>query len=240
MDENDVQTAEGQYEPENDTQDEPLTNNEVETVEAEQPAEPLDSPEVEDDEEDFEPYQVQVPDAPIPKIDFSNLPTDENGNVDANALAEVIQNQTQAAVKQAAQMVQQAEERRVEERLWQKAWDKHPELKTDRQLAEEVNALRFGLFAKDINEGKTSRMLTPAQAFERLNKRFVAQKAEGVRQATESVRVQESAYVEPTQNAKKDPNADDARLFQQMRSYDRGEREAAADAFLKRRLFGGK
>lgn len=227
-------------------QEEPIDAPQDETLTTQEPQEPTEevveetSPvEETDDEDDYQPFQVQAPETPLQGIDFSSLPTDEYGNVDANALASAIQNQSQSVLQQAAQMVQQVEERRTEEKLWQKAQDKYPELKTDRQLAEEVNALRFGLFAKDINDGKESRMLTPAQAFERINKRFASQRAAGIKQATESVKVQESAYVEPTNNAAKNAGSDDARLFQQMRSYDKAERETAADTLLKRRLFGG-
>lgn len=243
-DQQDAQLTQEQDVSDHDTQDEQaLTNEEpqdttTEEVVAEQPTYETEA-ESEEVEEEYVPYQVQAPGAPLPDIDFSNLPTDENGNVDAASLAQAIRGQNQAVLQQAQQMVQQVEERRAEERLWQKARDKYPELKSDRQLAEEVNALRFGLFAKDINEGKQSNMLTPAQAFDRINKRFATQRAEGIRQATESVKVQESVYVEPTQNAKKNEKAAEEALFQQMRSYDKTEREAATDALLKKRLFGG-
>lgn len=192
-----------------------------------------EAPEAEEEEvQQFQPTYGQVP-----PLDLSQLPQDEDGNVDANALAQAIAQRDQALLQQAANMVSQAEERREEEKLWIKAQEAHPELRSDKALAEEVNALRFGLFAKDINEGKQARMLTPTQAYTRLQKRFAQAEAKGVAQATESVKVQESVYTQPTANAGS-AKSDEADLFRKMRSGNKAEAEAAQDEILSRRLFG--
>lgn len=173
----------------------------------------------------------------VPPLDLTQLPQDEEGNIDPQALAQAMQRRDQAILQQSASMVQQYAEQMEEKELWNKAFEAKPELRSDKALAEEVNALRFGLFASEINAGKQGRMLTPIQAYERLNKRFAQAEAKGAQQATESVKVQESVYTQPTANAgsAKDDTAD---LFNKMRSSDRTEAEAAADAILRSRLFG--
>ena len=234
MDEEEVQ-EQVQEEPIDAPQDE-----QEQTIEQphEEPVEQEEVEPAEPEEEEPEPYQVS-PYEEVPQLDFSQLPADENGNIDTHALADAIQGQNKAVLAQAARMVQEVEERRTEERLWQKARDKYPELKSDKELAKEVNAFRFGVFANEVQDGKQARMMTPSQAFDRMNKRFSAYQAAGVKQATENVKVQESAYIEPTQNASKDPaESSKEKLFIQMRSYDKAEREAATDALLKNILFG--
>jgi hypothetical protein len=217
------------------TTEEPQTGetNEVSTQPVSEPTEE-DS---EDEDESFTGYGV-APQYELPPLDFSAIPQNEDGTLDADSLAQALQQRDNNILQQAAQMVQQQEENRQEERLWQKAREAKPELK-NKDLAREVNAMRFGLFAEAINNGEeNARLLTPMQTYSRLEKRFSQAKADGVRQATESVRVQESAYVEPTQSAGKSDKADEQKLFGQMRSPNRAEADAAADAILRKRLFG--
>jgi hypothetical protein len=188
-----------------------------------------------EEEEQEQPFQPTY--NAVPPLDLSQLPQDEDGNVDANALAQAIANRDQLLLQQSAQMVAQAEERRQEEKLWTKAIEAHPELSSDKALVEEVNALRFGLFASEINSGKQGRMLTPVQAYKRLSTRFAQAEAKGVQQATESVKIQDSVYTQPTANAGS-AKSDEADLFRQMRSGNKQEAEAAQDAILSKRLFG--
>lgn len=229
-----AQPAESQEQPQEVPEQPAEAPSEPEAPLTNQSPEPPAQPE-ETEDEVFEQFQPTY--GNVPALDLSRLPQDEDGNVDANALAQAIAQRDQALLSQAANMVQQAEERREEEKLWNKAFEAHPELRSDKALAEEVNALRFGLFAKDINSGKQSRMLSPTQAYQRLNKRFAQAEAKGVQQATESVKVQESVYTQPTANAGS-ASADDSDLFRKMRSPNRAEADAAADAILSRRLFG--
>lgn len=221
------------------TTQEPQEEAEV-TAEVAEPSVP-EQPEVEseeDEDDSYSPYQVDVPSVNNP-IDFNSLPTTEDGTIDADALARAMQQRDQAILSQAANMVQQVEEKRQEERLWQKAFEKNPELKKDKELAQEVQAVRFGLFAQQVESGRSdAKLMTPSQALDRLSKRFSAAKEAGVKQATESVRVQESAYVEPTQNAGKSESSDKQALFSQMRSHNRAEAEGAANKLLKNMLFG--
>lgn len=205
---------------------------------------PESTVEADEDEENYTFYSPTIPEAPnVPSFDPSQMAVDEDGNIDVNALADAINNHVanavQASTQSAAGMVRELEERRVEEAQWQKAREKYPELKTDKQLAQEVNALRYGMFMSDIQGGKAdAKMLTVAQAMERFNKRMTSSRADGIKQATENVRVQESAYIQPTSNAKSVSQSDEDSLFQKMRSPIKSEAEAAQAAILRNRLFG--
>lgn len=239
---------------ENVQENETLTTNQPEEP-AEQPqeqSEPVESepsePTVEDapvEEEDdsYSPFELTAPQqGPTPQIDLSQVPTNEDGTLNADALAQQINNQLAAAneaARQAQTMVQELEEKRREEQLWHKAQERYPELKSDKQLAEEAQAFRMGLFMSEVSSGKQdAKLLSPAQAYERLNKRFSQAKAAGIKQATQSVQVQESAYIEPTNPAGRSEQADKDSLFRSMRSPNRTEAEKAANDYLDRILFG--
>lgn len=195
-------------------------------------AEPLveEAPAETPGEEEYEPSSFSPSYGEVPPLDFSSIPQNEDGTLDAEALADAMQKRDNAILRQSASMVQQAEERREEEKLWNKAFEAHPELRSDKSLAEDVNAIRFGKFAKDVNDGKVARMMTPAQAYKHLQKRFSEAKAEGQRQATASITVQESAYVEPSSNASSANSKADN--YRKIRSSNRAEAEAAQDAIL--------
>lgn len=209
-----------------------------------QVVEEVEEPEADEDEGAYNPLTdvYQAPQLQVPQIDLSQIPVDEEGNADVNELAKVIQSQvaaaTQAAVQQSTALVNELEEKRREELLWQKATDKYPELK-DKQYAKEVQAYRFGMFANEVSSGNENvRMMSPAQAAAAFNKRFSAAKADGVKQVTENVRVQESAYIEPTSGASSNAKSSNDQLISAMRSPDRSQAEAASNAYLKKLLFG--
>lgn len=255
MDEDQVQDQpqEQTQVPENDQQNETLTNEQPEqietqeTVSEEQPTESDSGATVEDasqeeDDESYEPfsgyndYQSQTP-----QIDLSQIPQNEDGTLNADALAQQINDQLAAAnqeARNARNLVLELEEKRREESLWHKAQDKYPELKSDKQLASEVQALRMGMLMNEVNSGNANaKILSPSQAYDRLQKRFATAKAEGVKQGTENVKVQESAYVE-TVNPGTAQGTDKDQLFRQMRSGNRAESAKATDAYLEKILFG--
>lgn len=219
-----------------ETQEVTEAPEQIETVtQEEQVTEP------EDEEDDgYVPY-VPPQDVQVPQLDLNAIPLDADGNYDASALAQAINNQLAAAnqeARKAQNLVLEMEEKRKEEQLWQKAQEKFPELK-DKQLAQEVNALRFGILFNEVNEGKAdAKLMTPAKTFERLRTRFQTERAEGTKTALESVRVQESAYVEPTQNAQSASTSTEDALFEKMRYADRATAEQAQRDLLKQRLFG--
>lgn len=238
-----------QYEPENES----LTNDQPEqevqeqvseepTPEAEPEATVEDASIVEEEEDDsYQPFTGYEQNVQTPQIDLSQVPANEDGTLNAEALAQQINSQLAAAnqrAQEARNLVLEMEEKRREEQLWHKAQDKFPELKSDKQLAQEVQALRMGMLMSEVNSGNANaKLLSPAQAYDRLQKRFASAKAEGVKQGTENVKVQESAYIEPA-NAGTRESADKDDLFRRMRSGNRSESEKATNDYLDSILFG--
>lgn len=226
------------------TQDEAPVNNEeqpseqvaVETA-AEAPAEeqaPAETPTEEpSEEEDFDLFEgIEAPQYQTPQLDWSQLPTDEAGNVDPNVLAQAINNQV-AAATEAASAKARAEylEMRKEEQLWNKATAKYPELKTDKELRDMVKNARYGA----IIEGKNP---TPAQIADQIFKRFGTAKTEGMKQATENVKIQQSAYIETSGAAPDTQGQRTNNLMTKIRSTDPLEAENAQRELLKDIVFG--
>lgn len=234
------------------TDEQNLTTESSEPIEAEATpaqvvAEAEEEPIEDDDDGAYNPFDIgyQPPSIEMPTFDLSQLPVDADGNADVNALAQLInQNNsqvaaaTQAALQQSNAYAVELEEKRREEHLWQKATEKYPELK-DKEYAKEVQAYRFGMFANDITSGAAdARIMTPAQAAKALSKRVSVAKAEGVKQGTENVRVQESAYIESSNGAASNAKSSSDQLINQMRSPNRADADAASQTYLKKLLFG--
>jgi len=175
------------------------------------PAEPEAPVEEEDD------YQYQ-PVAPVPPIDFSQLPADENGLIDPNALANVFNQRISQAEQNATANAQRIyAEQKQEENLWAKAYDKYPDLKNDKELHNLVHQARIGE-ATDIlsrsNDPNNVKLPTPAQVADKLFKRIGTAKSEGIQQANTNTQVQKSAVLE-TAGRKSD---DGAETVQQARA----------------------
>lgn len=252
MDEEVQQPQEQTQVPENDQQNETLTNEqpeaEAQEVVSEEPS-PDFQPEAtvedtsieEEDDDSYQPYSDYQAQSQTPQIDLSQIPANEDGTLNAEALAQQINAQLAAAnqeARNARNLVLEMEEKRREEQLWHKAQDKYPELKSDKQLASEVQALRMGMLMNEVNNGnEKAKILSPSQAYDRLQKRFATAKAEGVKQGTENIKVQESAYVE-TVNPGTGQGKDKDSLFRQMRSSNRAESEQATNSYLEKLLFG--
>lgn len=190
---------------------------------------------LQNEEEEEDPYDVMSQDVPqvdFPTLDLSQLPQDENGGIDANALVDNINKSLQAAV-QAAEARAEAKfnEQRTEQKLWDKAFDKYPELKKDKSLRDTVQALRFGQALQ------TGKILSPAQAAEKLVRREINAKVEGIKAATETVKVQASAHVE-TSNIPTDQKATKTQeLFGKIGSRNPHEADAAQRELIKSLFF---
>lgn len=207
----------------------------VEETEVQEVDETVEGPveEVQEVEEEADEYQAPQYPTFTPNIDFSQLPTTEDGLLDPNALASTITEQiaqAQAAAVQEAQA--RFQEERQEERLWNKAIEKYPELKTDKELRELVQNTRLGSLAQ------TNKFPTPAQVAETLFKRMGSAEAKGAKQATESVKIQKSAYVETSQVKSDDGATKRQQLEQQIVSPDPTVRTKATNELLKSMLFG--
>jgi hypothetical protein len=167
------------------------------TQEVEQPVETeqvFETPQVEqvieDDEVEDLPSYPQYQQQQQTPIDISQLPMDAEGNVDPNAFANAIyQNAVQQANVQAQRTVN---EQLREQKLWQQAEKAYPEIATDKELRGMVNNARLGEMAASLGEKNPS----PKQVADRIFKKINTAKASGVEQATNNVRVQNSATLE--------------------------------------------
>lgn len=135
-------------------------------------------------------------------IDLSTLPVDAQGNVDPNDFATAIyQNAVQQANAQAQRTVQ---EQLREQKLWQQAEKAYPEIATDKELRGMVNNARLGEMAASLGEKNP----TPKQVADRIFKKINTAKASGVEQATNNVRVQNSATLESSSTVSKNDTQD--------------------------------
>lgn len=174
--------------PEERPASEPATEEPVADEGSEEPVE---------DEDDSYPFQ---PVSPVPPIDFSQLPADENGLLDPNALAGVINQRIALAEQNAASRAQQIyAEQEQEKKLWDKAYEKYPDLKGDKELQGLVHQARLGEVTDMLsrtNDPKTLKFPTPAQVADKLFKRIGTAKSQGMQQATTNTLVQKSAVLE--------------------------------------------
>lgn len=174
-------------------QEEPAQPAEQPTEQVEQVEQPqAEAPQQEeyDDVIDELPSYSQYQQQQQSPVDISQLPMDAEGNVDPNAFANAIyQNAVQQANAQAQRTVQ---EQLREQKLWQQAEKAYPDLATDKELRGMVNNARLGEMAASLGEKNP----TPKQVADRIFKKINTAKASGVEQATNNVRVQNSATLE--------------------------------------------
>ena len=141
------------------------------------------------------PYKQPIPPAPV---DVNSLPTNPDGTIDPEVFANAVYSQAlQAANAQAQQTVQ---EQLQEQKLWQQAEKSYPELAENKELRNMVHNTRLGEMAASLGEKNP----TPKQVADKLFKQINSAKASGVEQATNNVRVQESATLESASNVKPD------------------------------------
>lgn len=237
--------------PPTDTPAEPTTPVAAPDTPSEQPAPapepsvpetPVETAPAQETQEEAEYPNYQAP--PLQPLDFSRLPVDENNLIDPSALAGAINNQMYGAVESARNAARQEYmEQRSEERSWEKAYEKYPDLKTNKDLRDLVNQARIGE-ATDIlsrsNDPKAVKLPTPAQIADKFFKQIGTAKTEGMKQATENVKVQNSAYVE-TAGTKTNDGADNrSKLYQDLRNPNKLVAKQAGADLLKSMLFGNK
>lgn len=151
--------------------------------------------EVEEEEEDLElPTLNQFQNSQQPPVDINQLPVDAEGNVDPNAFANAIYQQAVTAAN--AQAQQTVAEQLREQKLWQQAEKSYPQLAENKDLKAMVHNARLGEMAASLGEKNP----TPKQIADRLFKQINTAKASGVEQATNNVRVQQSATLESASN----------------------------------------
>lgn len=179
------------------------------------------------DETPYQPKQFQ----PQP-IDFSQLPTDEAGNVDPNAFAQVLAQRDQQLLAAANQQMQeQFVQMRQEERLWGKAEKAYPEISTNKELRQLVQQTRYGIIASGKNA-------SPLEAAKQIFKHTQAARQAGQTQAKESVRIQQSAGLE-TSSVQTNTSPGTGDLMSRIGSTDKRDAESARQALYQKWISDG-
>lgn len=187
--------------------------------------------ETQDYEDDYDYTAPRVPQYQQPPVDINQLPMDAEGNIDPNAFAQAIYMQAQnAAVAQARQEVA---EQLKEQKLWEQAEKAYPELREDRSIREMVKNARLGEMASSLGEKNP----TPKQIADKLFQRVNSAKQQGVTQAQQNVRIQESATLETASNVAKTDGVETIRSA--MQSGDPKVREDANRAYLRHLIDSG-
>lgn len=182
-------------------------------------------------EEDFDYRAPQIPQYQAPQVDINQLPMDADGNIDPNAFAQAIYQQAnQSAIAQARQEV--AEQLR-EQKLWEQAEKAYPDLKEDRTMRDIVKNARLGEMASSLGEKNP----TPKQIADKLFSRTAAAKQQGVSQAQENVRIQNSATLETASNVGKTDGVESIQTA--MNSGDPRVREDANRQYLRHLIDSG-
>lgn len=158
------------------------------TQELEQPAQPeqaVEEPQEEDDDFDLEAINQTPKVAPV---DISNFINPETQELDAVAYNQAIQEQMSASVQAAVQQATTMSSMQTKyEKQWDKAYEKYPELKGNREYKDMVQAIH----ANSALPG--SKYLSPAKAAEKLFGIRSEAKAEGMKTAQTTRRVQAAA-----------------------------------------------
>lgn len=179
------------------------TNEQVEApVEPSAPVSEQDSSE----EVELDTFPTYQQNTELPQFDWTQLPQDTDGNIDPNAFAAAINQQITQATEQARQAARaEAQEQIKEQKLWEQAENAYPELKQDRELREFVRKARWG----DWVSSNGQKNPTPKQIADKLFNKIGQAKKQGVEQAQNNVRIQESAVLETASNtAGATPQAD--------------------------------
>lgn len=165
-----------------------------EPTSANAPTQTNEASEYDDIQVDTLPYAQQAPTQPF---DWNDLPQDVDGNVDPNAFASAINQQISQATDTARQEARkEAQEQIREQKLWEQAENAHPELKEDKEIRDMVKNARWGEWVATNGQKNP----TPKQIADKLFNKIGAAKKQGVDQAQNNVRIQETAVLETASN----------------------------------------
>lgn len=200
------------------------------------------------------PQQVAPQQPPqLPSLDPTQF-TDQYGNVDmarfgqamqqrdqalvgmiANAVTQDAQTSNQRVLAEAAQIsTQRVMEARAEERAWDRTFEKYPQVKANKDLRDQVQKMRLGEVAS------TGKNVSPVKVADRLFKVIASAREEGVKSATETVRIQSSAHLETANNTASEKGLKAQQDWSKIDSRDRRESDTARTALLKQMLTDGQ
>lgn len=173
--------------------------------------------------------------AELPPFDWTQLPQDTDGNIDPNAFAAAINQQITQATEVARQQARvEAQEQIKEQKLWEQAENAYPELKQDRELRDMVKNARWGEWVA-TNGAKNP---SPKAIADKLFNKIGQAKKQGVEQAQNNVRVQQSAVLETASNTASATPAQDLQTRVATAST-REQRDSATSELLKTLIDSG-
>lgn len=192
------------------------------------------------DDEDYGYPNYQLP--PQTGVDFSNLPSGDDGLIDPTALAGSINQQIALAEERASMRAQNAfQEQMAENRAWDKAFEKYPDLKGNKELRDMVQQTRIGQFSEQLNRNvdpKAIKLRTPMQVADSFFKHIGSAKAEGMKQATANTVVQQSAYTETAGRRGSDTGDTRAKQYQNLNNPNKEVAKKARTDLLRSMVFG--
>lgn len=181
--------------PTQETTNQPTPEVEVEAPTTQEPVAQEPTQATDEVELDTLPNYGQAPE--LQPFDWTQLPQEADGSIDPNAFAAAINQQITQATEVARQQARvEAQEQIKEQKLWEQAENAYPELKQDKELRDMVKNARWGEW---VATNGTKNPSPKAIADKIFNKIGQAQK-QGVEQAQNNVRIQESAALETASN----------------------------------------
>lgn len=193
-----------------------------------------------EEEEDYGYPEYNLP--ANPGIDFSTLPSGEDGLIDPNALAASINQQIATAEERATQKAMNAfQEQQAETRAWDKAIEKYPDLKSNKDLRDMIQQTRIGQFSEALNRNvapQDIKLKTPMQVAETFFKHIGTAKAEGMKQATTNTVVQQSAYTESASRRSNDTGDNRTKARQNINNPNKEVATKARTDLLRSMVFG--
>jgi hypothetical protein len=217
----------------------PVADTEAPTSEPVQaPEAPVQAPaqaEVADDAVELDTMPNLGQTAELPPFDWTQLPQDTDGNIDPNAFAAAINQQITQATEVARQQARvEAQEQIKEQKMWEQAENAYPELKQDKELRDMVKNARWGEWVA-TNGAKNP---SPKQIADKLFNKIGQAKKQGVEQAQNNVRVQQSAVLETASNTASATPAQDLQTRVATAST-REQKESATSELLKTLIDSG-
>lgn len=171
-------------------------------------------------------------------VDLSQLPRNENGEIDPQDFLSY----SMQLNSQAARVAARAEfaEQETEKKLWREAEKSYPELKAKPELRELVKQARYGSFAEQLATGKQAAMPSPQQVADGLFKEIGTARQQGVEQAQTNISIQKTAQLESSSVSSRGEATDTNSAWNALGSADKNVSDSARDAIIKSMFDSGK
>ena len=199
--------------------------------------------------------QTQQP-APLPALDPSQF-TDQYGNVDVAKFTQAIRQRDEQLVNQVTtnitsrlagdlgnvqtRIMQEARQEatrqimaaETEKRGWERTFAKYPQVRDNKELRDQIHKMRLGEVAV------TGKPVSPMKIADRFFSHISAARNDGVKQATQTIKVQETAHLETAANTASDKGLKTQQSWDNVGSRNRQTSERARTDILKSWLADG-